>query len=183
MKKILSVLVATMIAGTAFAGEYEHTRTSGTSSSAVAASGSQASNQGNAQSISFNSPGQVEYSGSYTIKNVPNVMGPNLTTSNDTCMGSSSGGVSGPGFGVSLGTTWTDTNCKMLKNSRELWNMGMKAASLALLCKDADNKEALEITGFVCPQTKQEKSKQAAVQQEATIVPVADTNVITSDLK
>jgi hypothetical protein len=41
----------------------------------------------------------------------------------------------------------------MLKNSRELWNMGMKAASLALMCTDKANKEALEITGFICPQT------------------------------
>jgi hypothetical protein len=74
-----------------------------------------------------------------------------LTTSNDTCMGSTSGSINGPGFGVGLGTTWTDDNCVMLKNSRELWNMGMKAASMALMCTDVKTRNALEVTGFNCP--------------------------------
>ena len=88
-----------------------------------------------------------------TIKNTPSVSGPNLTTSNDTCMGSTSGSLNIAGLGFGGGTSWVDDNCKMLKNSRELWNMGMKAASLALMCTDKANKEALEITGFICPQT------------------------------
>ncbi len=87
------------------------------------------------------------------IKNTPSVSGPNLTTSNDTCMGSTSGSVNIAGLGIGGGSSWVDANCKMLKNSRELWNMGMKAASLALMCTDTANKEALELTGYVCPQT------------------------------
>lgn len=97
---------------------------------------------------------EIHYSGTYTVKNVPNVGAAALTSSNDTCMGSSSGGAAGPGFGLSIGTTWTDNNCKMLKNSRELWNMGMKAAALALMCNDSDNRAALEVTGYVCPGSK-----------------------------
>jgi len=95
----------------------------------------------------------VEYTGTYTMKNVPSVNGPNLTTSNDTCMGSSSGSANGPGFGVSFGTTWTDEHCKRLKMSRELWNKGMKAASLAMDCMDPAARVALEITGSKCPQS------------------------------
>ena len=95
----------------------------------------------------------VEYTGSYTMKNVPSVNGPNLTTSNDTCMGSSSGSANGPGFGVSFGTTWSDDHCKRLKMSRELWNKGMKAASLAMDCMDPAARVALEITGSKCPQS------------------------------
>ena len=95
----------------------------------------------------------VEYTGSYTMKNVPSVNGPNLTTSNDTCMGSSSGSANGPGFGVSFGTTWSDDHCKRLKMSRELWNKGMKAASLAMDCMDPAARVALEITGSTCPQS------------------------------
>ncbi|TYK71130.1 hypothetical protein FSY45_23755 [Comamonas sp. Z1] len=87
------------------------------------------------------------------MKNVPSVSGPNLTTSNDTCMGSSSGSANGPGFGVSFGTTWTDEHCKRLKMSRELWNKGMKAASLAMDCMDPAARVALEITGSKCPQS------------------------------
>lgn len=95
----------------------------------------------------------VQYTGSYTMKNVPSVNGPNLTTSNDTCMGSSSGSANGAGFGVSFGTTWTDEHCKRLKMSRELWNKGMKAASLAMDCMDPSARVALEITGTKCPQS------------------------------
>ena len=95
----------------------------------------------------------VEYTGSYTMKNVPSVNGPNLTTSNDTCMGSSSGSANGPGFGFSIGTTWSDEHCKRLKMSRELWNKGMKAASLAMDCMDDAARMALEITGTKCPQS------------------------------
>lgn len=109
-----------------------------------------------------------------TIKNTPSVSGPNLTTSNDTCMGSTSGSVNIAGLGVGGGTSWVDNNCKMLKNSRELWNMGMKAASLALMCTDSANKEALELTGFTCPQTaKAEKdAKVAATSDEKYTDPI-----------
>jgi hypothetical protein len=75
-------------------------------------------------------------------------------------MGSVSGSVNFAGFGASAGTTVVDQNCVMLKNSRELWNMGMKAAALARLCMDTDNKEALEVTGFQCPVMKREQAKQ-----------------------
>lgn len=138
--------------------------TSGATSAPVATSA--AGNQDFYQGITFNSPGEshqyIEYGGTQTIKNVPSVSGPNLTTSNDTCMGSSSGSLNGPGFGVSLGSAWSDTNCKLLKNSRELWNMGMKAAAMALMCTDTANREALEITGYECPQSVKSKNQQAS---------------------
>lgn len=91
--------------------------------------------------------------GTQTIRNTPSVSGGNLTSSNDTCMGSATGSANGPGFGISLGKTYVDENCKMLKNSRELWNMGMKGAAMALMCMDANNRAALEMTGFQCPQS------------------------------
>lgn len=108
------------------------------------------------------------------IYNTPSVSGPPLTSSNDTCMGSSSGSVNAPGIGVSIGTTWTDNNCKMLKNSRELWNMGMKAAAMALMCNDKDNREALELTGFECPQTAAKKKDKVATAPAASSVAMAD---------
>jgi len=91
------------------------------------------------------------FSGDQKIKNVPSVNGPPLVTSNDTCMGSTSASVNAAGFGLGIGTTWTDDNCKLLKNSRELWNMGMKAASMALMCMDPLNRAALQMTGYTCP--------------------------------
>lgn len=96
------------------------------------------------------------------IRNTPSVNGPPLVSSNDTCMGSASGAINAPGIGIALGKTYTDENCMMLKNSRELWNMGMKAASLALMCNDSANREALELTGFECPQTTKAKREAQA---------------------
>jgi hypothetical protein len=157
MKKIILAL-ALMIAVPVFAATNTNTvRFTPTTTSA-------ASNQGNAQSITFTAPAAttstVNNSGDQTVRNVPSMGAPSLTTSNDTCMGSSSIGAAGIGFGITIGSTWTDNNCTMLKNSRELWNMGMKAASLARLCMDAKNREALEETGFKCPEQKKEDKKE-----------------------
>jgi hypothetical protein len=88
-------------------------------------------------------------------------------------MGSTSGSVNIAGLGIGGGTSWVDGNCKMLKNSREMWNMGMKAAALALMCTDAANMEALELTGFVCPQTAA-KSKAAEAKAVPAKVSAAD---------
>ena len=111
---------------------------------------------------------RVEYGGTYTIKNVPSVNGPPLTTSNDTCMGSSSGSANGPGFGIGFGTTWTDEHCKDLKTSRELWNKGMKAASLAIDCMNSRAKLALEMTGTKCPQSMTVEERQMAFGAQAS---------------
>lgn len=145
--------------------QQEQTTTSTTTSEAV--------NAGNTQQIVFTSPGEtstkVEYSGTQTVKNVPSMAGPNLVSSNDTCMGSSSGAISAPGVGLSLGTTWTDRNCVRLKNARELWNMGMKGGSIALMCMDSENREALELTGFECPQTTRDRHNQVVTETQTRV--------------
>jgi hypothetical protein len=94
---------------------------------------------------------------------------PSLTSSNDTCMGSSSMGATGMSFGVALGSTWTDSNCTMLKNAREEWNMGEHSAAMALLCTNDDIRYSISVSGGVidrrkdgatirrgCPMTKAE---------------------------
>lgn len=155
MMKIINFTLALAASVLALASAHGQTMNAGATSAPVASSS--AGNQNFSQGVTFNSPGEthqyVDYGGSQTIKNVPSVSGPALTTSNDTCMGSSTGSVNGPGFGLSIGGTWSDANCKLLKNSRELWNMGMKAAAMALMCTDPANREALEITGYECPQS------------------------------
>ena len=95
----------------------------------------------------------VEYGGTQTIKNVPSIAAAPLASSNDTCMGSASGGLALAGFGLTGAGTYVDEHCKRIKMSRELWNKGMKAASLAMDCMDRDAREALELTGYTCPQT------------------------------
>lgn len=178
--KNLAIFISILAATSAYAGGSNSQRNTA-DSKVVATSDSTAAatNAGNTQAITFTSPEnttthqiiegstKTEVSGSQTLKNTPSVSGPPLVSSNDTCMGSSSGSVNAPGIGIGLGTTWTDGNCKMLKNAREMWNMGMRAAALALMCKDPDNREALEVTGFECPSRKDNKVVSPTVNTES----------------
>lgn len=89
-----------------------------------------------------------------------------LTTSNDTCMGSSGIGGQGMSFGFSVGTTWTDSNCIMLKNSRELKAQGHNKAAKARLCMDDDNAMAFELAGDPCPRALKSAQNAVAVMNE-----------------
>jgi hypothetical protein len=74
-----------------------------------------------------------------------------LVAADDTCMGSSSAGGQGVGFGLSLGTTWHDEDCVRRKDARELHNMGQKKAALALLCQSDHVAAAMAAAGTACP--------------------------------
>jgi hypothetical protein len=92
-----------------------------------------------------------------------------VTTSDDTCMGSSGVGGQGGTFGFSVGSTWTDSNCIMLKNARELQAQGHHKAARARLCMDEDNAMAFELTGQPCP--RQLASTQAVLAKLRAIDP------------
>jgi hypothetical protein len=164
MKTIIFALLC-MSCLTSYAGD-----TSNSSSGVNAQSGSNSTNAGNSQNITFTSPPNTTstnqtnvnsastINGDQTIRNAPNVNAPNLVTSNDTCAIAMSGGVSIIGVGASFGTAYVDKGCERLKLSRELFNYGMRAASLALLCNDKDVKQALHDTGYECPVHKKEEA-------------------------
>jgi hypothetical protein len=169
MKKLSTFMVGCVIAGLSFAGDTTKPAQLQTASDLKnqqqqeqqSTSGAISQNAGNHQIIIFEAPEktvvETTVRGTQTLRNVPSVGGPALTSSNDTCMGSTSASVNVAGFGGSYGTTWTDANCVMLKNSREFWNMGFQAASIARMCMDDLNREALELTGFECPKSKKEQ--------------------------
>ena len=69
----------------------------------------------------------------------------------DTCMGSSSMGAQSMSFGVSIGATWQDDNCRRLKNARQLAAMGYRRAAVALLCVDDEVRTAMAVAGTPCP--------------------------------
>jgi hypothetical protein len=99
-----------------------------------------------------NTKATVDYGGSYTVKNVPGVLAPSLTTTlSDTCMGSVSLGVSAVGFGLTGGITMVDEACVRRLDSREFRAMGMNDVALALLCQSEANRKAIEATGRSCP--------------------------------
>ena len=80
------------------------------------------------------------YTGSTTrvnnSKNTPQAIAPQLTAGYDTCTVSTTGAVSGPGVGISLGRTKRDMLCEQLKLTKMLEQMGLKDAAVALLMQD-----------------------------------------------
>lgn len=72
---------------------------------------------------------------------------PALTSGDDTCMGSTSVGGQGVGFGFSFGSTWVDNNCIRLKNARQMYNLGQPKVALTLMCQDASVVKAAKDSG------------------------------------
>jgi hypothetical protein len=70
-------------------------------------------------------------------------------------MGSSSLGAQAVSFGVSIGTTWQDDNCRRLKNSRQMVALGYHRAATALMCVDEDVRAAMIAAGTPCPNGQQ----------------------------
>jgi hypothetical protein len=132
--KIVLVVIAALFCGAAFA------QATGT-----------ATGTGTAQAVGGQAT-QVfaPVSGDVTTRyDVSGAYGPALTTSNDTCMGSTSGGVSSSWISVSLGTTWTDLDCKTGKKARDAWNMGEHYAAITILCTDSVFRYAIAASGGV----------------------------------
>mgnify|MGYP003136599926 FL=1 len=74
-----------------------------------------------------------------------------MSYSQDLCTTGVSGAFQGQVFGFSGGKTITDQNCERLKLSKYLYDMGMKVASVALLCQDKRVFKAMEMAGTPCP--------------------------------
>jgi hypothetical protein len=91
------------------------------------------------------------YAGTDLSNAVPNVSAPGLsTTLTETCMGSSSGGVAGAGFGFSFGTTWRDTACVRRLDSRQIGAYGQYAIAFEMMCDSQLVREAAVRAGRPC---------------------------------
>jgi len=77
----------------------------------------------------------------YTVKNVPSVFSGNVYPTSP-CMGSSTVGGAGVGFGFSVGTSWKDDECGIRETSRSFSGLGLKEDALAVLCTSEYAKEA-----------------------------------------
>ncbi len=74
-----------------------------------------------------------------------------MSYSQDLCTVGRSGAFQGQVFGFSGGKTVRDQNCERLKLSKYLYDMGMKVASISLLCADERVFTAMEMAGTPCP--------------------------------
>jgi hypothetical protein len=113
----------------------------------------------------------VDYNqSSYSLRNVPQVSAPGLTTTlSDTCMGSASFGVSVTGFGATAGTTRVDEACVRRLDAREFRAMGLPDVALALLCQSEADRRAVEATGHLCPGTTAPLAKVGASSETASL--------------
>ena len=71
--------------------------------------------------------------------------------SQDLCVVGYSGGVSTFGVGISGGSYTKDENCERIKLSKVLNDLGMKVASVSILCQDPRVFHAMENSGTPCP--------------------------------
>ena len=74
-----------------------------------------------------------------------------IINNNDVCKTGISGAAQSAWFGVSFGKTIEDLNCERLKLARSLYGMGMKVASVSLMCQDTRVFQAMEMAGTPCP--------------------------------
>lgn len=82
---------------------------------------------------------------------VPTTIAPNLaTTLTETCMGSTSAGASGAGFGFSFGTTWRDSACVRRLDARQLSAFGDISTAREMMCDSELVREAAVRAGRPC---------------------------------
>ena len=82
----------------------------------------------------------------------PSAISPQVSTSgSDLCVVGISGAVQTQILGISAGKTVKDLDCSRLRASRLLYDLGMKVASVALLCSDEKVKIAMKNAGTYCP--------------------------------
>lgn len=91
----------------------------------------------------------IGYGGSLTVRNTPEVIPPNVVGGNPCAVGAS-GGVSAPGLGLALGSTWADKACERRQQAALLFNMGEPQVALELLCQDDNVRAAMKLGGKPC---------------------------------
>lgn len=74
-----------------------------------------------------------------------------MSTGQQSCLKSLSGGVQLVGFGVSSGLYRQDEECNRRLNAITLSNMGMKVASVSLMCQNAQVWRAMFMSATPCP--------------------------------
>lgn len=83
----------------------------------------------------------------------PSAISPQFSggSNSDLCTIGVAGAVQTQILGISAGTTFTEENCIRLKNSKTLYDMGMKVAAIAVMCQDKKVFDAMMHAGTPCP--------------------------------
>ncbi len=83
----------------------------------------------------------------------PSAIAPQFSagSNSDLCTIGASASVQTQILGISAGGTYTEENCKRLKNAKVLYDMGMKVAAVSTMCQDDNVFKAMMNAGTPCP--------------------------------
>ena len=83
----------------------------------------------------------------------PSAIAPQFSagSNSDLCTIGASASVQTQIIGISAGGTYTEENCKRLKNAKVLYDMGMKVAAVSTMCQDENVFKAMMNAGTPCP--------------------------------
>ena len=83
----------------------------------------------------------------------PSAIAPQFSagSNSDLCTIGASASVQTQILGISAGGTYTEENCKRLKNAKVLYDMGMKVAAVSTMCQDENVFKAMMNAGTPCP--------------------------------
>lgn len=137
-----------------------------TSAGGVATSSAVGGGGGNAASSQT-----VNIEGDRTPRQTPPAFAPNLTSGDDTCMGSHSFGLSTPFVGFSGGETEPDEHCRMLKATKLLQQLGEDPVAKERACADPEIRAAFLRAGRPCYEDRA-AAAQAAAASGQPVAPV-----------
>lgn len=130
------------------ATDIDQNNQSGTNTSISGGYNSETSYAGGSTSTTNNTTNA--YQGDSRVVNSANAPAMN-NFSQDVCSIAMSGGISTFGLGISAGSSKRDENCERLKLAKLLDQLGMKVASVSLLCQDSRVFEAMAQSSTWCP--------------------------------
>jgi hypothetical protein len=108
------------------------------------------STSGASAAISITNPASTTATNRLTTP--PTVVAPGLAAAGiETCLGSSSGGLSVMGGGFSFGRTMVDDGCTIRLLARQLYAFGFQKAAMAVMCQDDRVAVAMDAVGTPCP--------------------------------
>jgi hypothetical protein len=83
----------------------------------------------------------------------PSAISPQFSagSNSDLCTVGVAGAVQTQILGISAGTTFTEESCVLLRQSKTLFDMGMKTAAVARMCQDKNVFDAMMNAGTPCP--------------------------------
>jgi hypothetical protein len=123
--------------------------------------------------VGTTSTDNVNYSGTTTVRNTPDVGAPAIYGGTNPCSVGASAGLGIPGFGLSGGATWSDHGCERRNTAVILYQANKARVAEALLCQDKDTRAAFMAAGDPCPQDRTPVAQAAAPVQVASVAPAS----------